>query len=440
MSESESPEFYNIEKENLNFKDPPTLVWITVQKAVQLLWSENPKLHDVGLLVQSIEKHGFQELPRYDTNLPNVSGGVGAIKAGNGRIETLAAMERDSMQLPRGLAQDKSTQAWVMPILMGTDVDSVNAARAYAIDSNNLTLSGGDFTAFDFSRLWDNKAYIEMLKILGADNNLPISIDDNDLDAIIRNLNINNELIDAEPQIDHAAELQEKWQVKTGDLWRIGEHRLLCGDSTKREDVEKVLNGEAYNILTDPPYNIGFGYNRIDDKMSDADYAEFCRQWFSNVIPEAIGAIFTPGPHNEKYYPEPRDRGFWIKRYATAGASCFYLRLTEPLLFYGKFETRRNTDVFEYSTGFPEEMMAAQRAANVLDKHAPVKSMPLWVELLGMFTDVPILDVFIGNGTTLIACQNLGHKCRAIEISPEYCAVTLERIATAFPGIEIERN
>ena len=57
------------------------------------------------------------------------------------------------------------------------------------------------------------------------------------------------EPVDAEPQIDRAAELNEKWQVKTGDLWQIGEHRLLCGDSTKREDVEMVMGGESADTL-----------------------------------------------------------------------------------------------------------------------------------------------------------------------------------------------
>lgn len=185
-----NPLLNGIEQVNLEFKDPPGLIWIPVQSAVKLLWAENPKLHDIGSLVQSIEKHGFQELPRYDINLPNASGGTGAIKAGNGRIETLAAMERDGMSLPRGLAQDKLTQAWVMPLLVGTDADSLNAARAYAIDSNNLTMSGGDFTAFDFQRLWNSDQYVDMLKVLAVDGQLPISVTGEDLDLFLSGLQV----------------------------------------------------------------------------------------------------------------------------------------------------------------------------------------------------------------------------------------------------------
>ena len=63
---------------------------------------------------------------------------------------------------------------------------------------------------------------------------------------------------DAEPQMDRAEELREKWGVETSQLWRIGEHRLLCGDSTRREDVERVMGGEkAGGVVTDPPYGIG---------------------------------------------------------------------------------------------------------------------------------------------------------------------------------------
>lgn len=187
---SDNPKLTGIEKDNLEFKDPPGLMWIPVQQALSLLWSENPKLHDIGALVQSIEKHGFQELPRYDINLPNASGGAGAIKAGNGRIETLAAMERDGKALPRGLALQKDTNAWVMPLLVGTDADSLNAARAYAIDSNNLTMSGGDFTAFDFQRLWNSDQYVDMLKVLAQDGQLPVTVSGDDLDMFLQGLKV----------------------------------------------------------------------------------------------------------------------------------------------------------------------------------------------------------------------------------------------------------
>jgi hypothetical protein len=181
---------FNVDLKNLKIKDGPQLIWIRVQDAVRLLWSENPKLHSIGDLVQSIEKHGFQELPRYDINLPNASGGAGAIKAGNGRIETLAAMEKDGKALPRGLALQKDTNAWVMPLLVGTDADSLNAARAYAIDSNNLTMSGGDFTAFDFQRLWNSDQYVNMLKVLAQDGQLPVTVSGDDLDLFLSGLKV----------------------------------------------------------------------------------------------------------------------------------------------------------------------------------------------------------------------------------------------------------
>jgi hypothetical protein len=229
MSE-ETPEFYKVEKENLDFKDPPTLMWIPVQRAVQLLWSENPKLHDVGLLVQSIEKHGFQELPRYDINLPNVSGGMGAIKAGNGRIETLAAMERDAMSLPRGLAQEKESKAWVMPILMGTDVDSVNAARAYAIDSNNLTMSGGDYSLLDILKLWKSDDYIKLLNDLAQDDSLPVTIDGDAMDWL-NSLNTYDQ---------SGEELGEELERESTLAYKV-----IVGNLLLLQDVGKVLGDLA---------------------------------------------------------------------------------------------------------------------------------------------------------------------------------------------------
>ena len=228
-------------------------------------------------------------------------------------------------------------------------------------------------------------------------------------------------------QVDKAEELRDKWRVESGQLWQLGEHRLICGDCTDAEVVEKVMGKDNYSVLADPPYNIGFNYDQIADKMSPSDYSEFCNKWYQAVCSNAVGSIITPGPKNRRLYPEPRDIGIWIKRNATAGASVFHLRLAEPVYFYGKFKAKRNFDVFDYSTGFPDELTAARCAAGVEDKHPPAKAIDLWCDLMGMLVSDVVLDPFIGNGTSVIAAEKISRKCRAIEISPAYCAVTLER-------------
>lgn len=172
-----------VPEENLVLHDAPQLVWLRVKDAVGLLWAENPKLHDLGSLAESIKKHGFQELAKLDSNLINVLKKKGAIKAGNGRVEALAWMEKDgNYDLPRGLAKTKSNGDWVMPLLMGTDAKSVDLAKSYAVDSNNLVLSGGDFSAYDQARAWDENGYFPLLKSLADAGALPVSVDGDDVD------------------------------------------------------------------------------------------------------------------------------------------------------------------------------------------------------------------------------------------------------------------
>ncbi len=85
---------------------------------------------------------------------------------------------------------------------------------------------------------------------------------------------------DAEPQIDKAAELNKTWQVAPGDLWQIGEHRLLCGDSTKKEDVERVIDRKGVDIcITDPPWNVGWKYDTYQDDLTPEQYKEFSDKW-----------------------------------------------------------------------------------------------------------------------------------------------------------------
>ena len=228
---------------------------------------------------------------------------------------------------------------------------------------------------------------------------------------------------------DYEPPVEIETSIQRGDLFRLGRHRLLCGDSTSAEDVARLMGGaKEVSVLTDPPYNIGFKYNAIDDKMPESEYKAFCEAFFKNIVDAgAKGIIITPGPRNEEFYPKPKDRGIWVKRYATAGASVFHLRLCEPILFYGTFKEKRNTDLFEYSSGFTQELKDAQKKRGVLEEHAPAKPIAMWSDLINMLSDGVVLDLFSGNGTTLIACEQLGRTCYGMEISPQYCQVIIDR-------------
>lgn len=247
---------------------------------------------------------------------------------------------------------------------------------------------------------------------------------------------------DAEPQIDRAAELQEKWQVRPGDLWRIGEHRLACGDCTDRAVVERVMAGEkAETLIFDPEW----------DAMPSAFTGHVSTLAFCDGA--TLGAVV-------ERYGSPS----WV--FAWDCVSCWYtpnrpLRRMKLCAWYGNIKTY-NFDGWHYGdAGESREVWNTRgeyrfipdpRGKHLADVFtAPITklhsesdhnhSKPLdWVTLLiANCSSGDVADPFLGSGTTLVACQNLGRRGRGIEISPEYCAVVLQRMSDAFPGIEIER-
>lgn len=260
--------------------------------------------------------------------------------------------------------------------------------------------------------------------------------------------------IDAEPQIDRAAELNEKWQVKTGDLWQIGEHKLLCGDSTKREDVERVMDIPLNLCVTDPPYGVDYDANWRNDAAEKGllSYAAIRVGHVENDTNDdwrAAWGLFTGDVlycwHADRRASvvqesiescgfEIRAQIIWAKKHFVIGRGhytprhepCWYaVRKGKTAQFIGdKMQTTLWDDIYldrnvegGHSTQKPLTCMARPIQNHIGD----------------------VYDPFLGSGTTLIACEQLGRKCRAIEISPAYCAVTLERMHTAFPALEISR-
>ncbi len=183
-----------------------------------MLWSDNPKEHDFGGIMNSIKTNDFRDPSAYDATL-------GGLVHGNGRAQALAMMERDKYIPPRGIAVD-AEGAWYMPIVFGVDALSVAKAEQYAIDHNNLTLAGGDATAFDMLRMWDKDKYIQVLERLEQSGDMPITVDSDDLQAISKGLedfldDSDGEQSDKEDDELSPEELIELFDIKKGQVWIV---------------------------------------------------------------------------------------------------------------------------------------------------------------------------------------------------------------------------
>lgn len=159
---------------------PPKLeiYYMPLDEALKIRWLDNPKLHDIGVLVESIQKYGFRDAPILDMTL-------GMFVAGNGRLEALDWIRKLSPgDPPRGIYIDKSGN-WFVPVQKGIDARSVLEAEAFALDHNNTTMSGGDFTAIDMAGMW-GEGYLSTLANLATQNENVVTVDRDDIDALLK--------------------------------------------------------------------------------------------------------------------------------------------------------------------------------------------------------------------------------------------------------------
>jgi len=262
--------------------------------------------------------------------------------------------------------------------------------------------------------------------------------------------------VDAEPQIDRAAELNEKWQVVTGDLWQIGEHKLLCGDSTKREDVERVMAGEkADMVFTDPPYNVASeSRNYAADKskaMKDLSQSEWDKNFDITAVFPMLDEILAQDCAVYVCTSQWLVQTIWewMWKWSDFCSYCVWCK-PNPMPSLSKRHWTWATELIPYAvrgkhiSNFPSDGHALNWWAIPKDKdteHPTEKVLEVPTRAIQFSSNkgAIIFDGFCGSGTTMVACQNLNRKCRAIEISPNYCAVILERMSTAFPELEIKR-
>lgn len=234
-------------------------------------------------------------------------------------------------------------------------------------------------------------------------------------------------------QMDKAAELQQKWQVKRGDLWTIGEHRLLCGDSTNADDVARVMAGERADLLlTDPQYGQLkiFQDGQLIGKENVAKRGNYNPSHYQGegdfklqpVLEAANGlyskAVIWGGNYFTDILPITNSWLVWDKR---AGERHYF---SDCELAWSDIGTAARV----FSHAWQGMIRAGEDVERTHPTQKPVELMA-WILRDLSPESMLILDLFCGSGTTLVAAHQLGRQGRGIEISEAYCSVVLERMS-----------
>ena len=245
---------------------------------------------------------------------------------------------------------------------------------------------------------------------------------------------------------DDAPEAPEVAVSKPGEVYVLGQHLLLCGDSTRREDVAKVAgDGTVDCWLTDPPYNVAYeGSNGLtiqNDSMEDSKFREFLRNAFGcaekAMKPGAAFYVFHADSEGYNFRGACFDVGLRVRECLVWKKNALVLGrqddqwIHEPCLYGWKegashtwYGDRSQTTVMEFNK--PKKN----------DVHPTMKPTEMLVYLLKNSTkrgDV-VLDTFGGSGSTIIACQQTGRVCRCVELDPKYCDVIRRRWAENVHG------
>ena len=219
-----------------------------------------------------------------------------------------------------------------------------------------------------------------------------------------------------------------------GDLYEIGQHRLLCADSTDSDQVAKLMNGQkADMVFTDPPYGIGFEYNSHKDKKGD-EYLKFCDEWFNNLQIVSDFIFISTGWAYQKFWwnKDPKDCFYWLSKNKRTGGSISHFRKVEPLFIWGKPKNKYNFDFFEQVTEIIEELKGL---------HSCPKPITLISDIIKAVNEKDLIcDIFLGSGTTMVAAHQINRKCYGMELDPKYCDVIVNRMIALDPDIKIKLN
>ena len=254
--------------------------------------------------------------------------------------------------------------------------------------------------------------------------------------------------------------------IVLGDLFEIGEHRLLCGDSTDSDAVARLMDGQKAEItFTSPPYNAGDNalggnknmvdnkYELYDDDKDQSDWKEFISDVIKNCLINSENVFYNIQQlaGNKigfieflyEFKTQFVDEIFWIKGHGQPAAAKNVLNSrVEHILIYRNEDCPKRT----ITTGNFHGTISNFYEGNGQTKnefsgiHAATFPIHLPEFIITNFSTKSVLDVFLGTGTTMVAAHQLNRKCYGMELDPKYCQVIIDRMRKLDPNIAILKN
>jgi DNA modification methylase len=383
------------------------LEWRSVSTLIP--YARNSRTHSdeqIAQIAASIKEFGW-------TN-PILIDGDNGIIAGHGRLSAARKLGHEEV-----------------PVIELKDLTETQR-KAYIIADNRLALNAG----------WDNEMLTIELKELLADNFALdiLGFDPKELAALLE-----PDVVEGLTDEDAVPDIPDEPKTKLGDIYQLGNHRLMCGDSTSIDAVDKLMPETANMIFTDPPYLMDFtggihgdgskSFNAKhgsikNDKMSDKEGDDFLDAINSVITSKVDGAFYITFYRLgiNKYFASMERTGLkcrslviWDKGNHTLSNSD-YMSMYEPM-FYGwvnnhKFYGGKNgMDIWRIKRTSKNDLHPTMKPVELVEKAV----------LDGSAINGIVLDLFGGSGTTIVACEKHNRHSRIMELDPKYCDVIVKR-------------
>ena len=368
-------------------------------------YAKNARTHSdaqVAQIAASIREFGF-------TN-PILIDGAKGIVAGHGR--TLAARKLDMASVP----------------CIRLDGMTETQKRAYILADNRLALSAGWDNAMLACELADLVAAGYDVALTGFTAEELVALTPEDIPA-----GLTDE--DATP------EPPETPVTVLGDIWILGKHRLMCGDSCSVDAVETLMaGGQADMLLTDPPYNVAYQGGTADkltiknDAMGDVAFRQFLRDAFTTgttvMKPGAVFYIWHADSEGYNFRGACKDAGFTVRQ-------CLIWKKSSLVMGRQDYHWKHEPCLYGWKDGSGHLWAADRKQTTILEFDKPSKNeshptmKPVALFEYQMLNNTKgadvVLDLFGGSGTTAIACEKHGRHARLMELDPKYCDVIVKR-------------